>query len=105
MAREFLTDVDLKSKLLLDGSAGSAGQPLVSGGPGQPAGWSAIAASAISDFNAEARAQTEAALVAGSNITLTPSGSGANRQITIAATGGNGDSGPGGALFLASQFV
>lgn len=58
-----------------------------------------------SDFNAEARAQTEAALVAGSNITLTPSGSGANRQITIAATGGGGDSGPGGALFLASLFV
>lgn len=58
-----------------------------------------------SDFNATSRAQTEAALVAGSNITLTPSGSGANRQITIAATGGGGDSGPGGALFLASQFV
>lgn len=85
MAREFLTDVDLKSRLLLGGSAGSAGQPVISQGPGQPAVWGAIAASAISDFNDATRAQTEAALVAGSNVTLTPSGSGASRQITLAA--------------------
>jgi hypothetical protein len=48
------------------------------------------AASTISDFNATSRAQTEAMLVAGTNITLTPSGSGATRQITIAASGGGG---------------
>jgi hypothetical protein len=47
-------------------------------------------ASTISDFNATSRAQTEAMLVAGTNVTLTPSGSGATRQITIAASGGGG---------------
>lgn len=45
-------------------------------------------ASTISDFNATSRAQTEAMLVQGSGVTLTPSGSGATRQITVAATGG-----------------
>lgn len=48
------------------------------------------AASTISDFNASARGQVEAALVAGVNVTITPSGSGATRQLTIAATGGGG---------------
>lgn len=47
------------------------------------------AASTISDFSSTARAQIEAALVAGANITITPSGSGATRQLTIAATGGS----------------
>lgn len=47
-------------------------------------------ASDVSDFASSARAQIEGALVAGSNITLTPSGSGATRQITIASTGGGG---------------
>jgi hypothetical protein len=46
------------------------------------------AASTIVDFNSATRAQVEGALVAGSNVTLTPSGSGASRQITIAASGG-----------------
>jgi hypothetical protein len=50
------------------------------------------AASTISDFNSATRAQVEAELVAGTNVTLTPSGSGATRQITIAATGGGGGS-------------
>lgn len=50
------------------------------------------AASTISDFNSAARAETEAMLVAGTNVTLTPSGSGATRQITIAASGGGGGS-------------
>jgi len=39
MAREFLTDVDLKARLLLGGSAGIAGQQPISQGPGQPAAW------------------------------------------------------------------
>jgi hypothetical protein len=47
-------------------------------------------ASTISDFNSASRAQTEAELVAGTNITITPSGSGATRQLTIASTGGGG---------------
>jgi hypothetical protein len=47
-------------------------------------------AATISDFNSAARAQTEAELLAGANITITPSGSGATRQLTIAATGGGG---------------
>jgi len=42
-------------------------------------------ASTISDFAAAARAETEAEIVAGANITVTPSGSGASRQLTIAA--------------------
>jgi hypothetical protein len=49
------------------------------------------AASTISDFASAARAQTEAELVAGTNITITPSGSGATRQLTIAAAGGGAD--------------
>jgi hypothetical protein len=44
----------------------------------------------ISDFNSATRAQVEAELVAGTNITITPSGTGATRQLTIAATGGGG---------------
>ena len=52
-------------------------------------------ASTISDFPASARAQVEGALVAGANVTLTPSGTGATRQITVATTGGGGS--PGGA--------
>jgi hypothetical protein len=42
----------------------------------------------ITDFNSASRAQTEAALVAGTNITITPAGSGATRTLTIAAAGG-----------------
>jgi hypothetical protein len=49
-------------------------------------------ASTVSDFNSVARAQTEAELVAGTNITITPSGTGATRQLTIAASGGGGGS-------------
>lgn len=44
--------------------------------------------SAISDFNSAVRAQTEAELIAGTNITITPASSGATRTLTIAATGG-----------------
>lgn len=47
----------------------------------------------VSDFAAASRAQTEAELVAGTNVTITPSGSGATRQLTIAATSGGGLSG------------
>lgn len=40
---------------------------------------------ALTDFNSASRAQVETALVAGTNVTITPSGSGATRQLTIAA--------------------
>ena len=50
----------------------------------------------ISDFNSATRAQVEAELVAGTNITITPSGTGATRQLTIAASGGGGGGSPGG---------
>ncbi|MFM9826433.1 hypothetical protein, partial [Flavobacterium sp.] len=46
-------------------------------------------ASTISDLNSVSRAQTEAELLAGANITITPSGTGASRQLTIASTGGS----------------
>lgn len=42
-------------------------------------------ASTISDFNSASRAQTEAELVAGANITITPASSGATRTLTIAS--------------------
>lgn len=48
------------------------------------------AASTISDFNSASRAQIEAALIAGSNVTITPGGSGATRTLTIAAAGAGG---------------
>lgn len=51
-------------------------------------------AATVSDFASASRAQTEAELVAGTNITITPSGTGASRQLTIAAGGGGGS--PGG---------
>lgn len=48
------------------------------------------AASTISDFNSVARAQIEATIIAGTNITLGLAGSGATRTITINASGGGG---------------
>lgn len=45
-------------------------------------------ASTISDFASASRAQTEAELIAGTNVTITPAGSGATRTLTIAASGG-----------------
>lgn len=48
----------------------------------------------ISDFASSSRAQTEAELIAGTNITITPAGSGATRTLTIAASGGGGVSLP-----------
>lgn len=47
-------------------------------------------ASTISDFNSASRAQTEAELVAGTNITITPGSAGATRTLTIAAAGSAG---------------
>lgn len=47
-----------------------------------------IPSTSISDFNSATRAQTEAELIAGSNITITPGSSGATRTLTIAASGG-----------------
>lgn len=50
----------------------------------------ALVAADLSDFAAAARAQVEAMLTQSTNITLTPSGSGASRQIAVSATGGGG---------------
>lgn len=61
------------------------------------------AASTISDFNSASRAQVEAELIAGTNITITPSGTGATRQLTIAASGGGGGSDPWTFVFLSSD--
>lgn len=55
-----------------------------------------IASTAITDFAAATRGQTESALIAGTNVTITPSGTGATRQLTITATGGGGAGSPGG---------
>lgn len=45
-------------------------------------------AATISDFDSATRAQVEAELTAGSGITITPSGSGATRILTLASSGG-----------------
>jgi hypothetical protein len=50
----------------------------------------AVPSTAVTDFNAASRAQTEAELIAGANVTITPAGSGATRTLTIAASGGGG---------------
>ena len=42
----------------------------------------------VTDFNSVSRTQTVATLIAGTNITLTPAGSGASQTLTIAASGG-----------------
>lgn len=47
-----------------------------------------LGAADLSDFAAAARAQVEAMLGQGPNVTLTPAGSGATRTLTIAAVGG-----------------
>jgi len=52
----------------------------------------AIASTAITDFNSATRAQVEAELIAGTNVTITPGSSGATRTLTIAASGGGGGS-------------
>lgn len=48
------------------------------------------ASSTISDFNSATRAQVEAELIAGTNITITPGSTGATRTLTIAAAGSGG---------------
>ena len=50
-------------------------------------------ASQVTDFNSATRAQVEAALIAGANITITPAGTGATRTLTIASSGGGGGAG------------
>ena len=64
-------------------------------------------AATISDFTASARAQVEAALVAGANVTITPAGSGASRTLTIAASvsGGSGDVTQTGAQTLTNKRI
>ena len=52
----------------------------------------AIASTAITDFNSATRAQVEAELIAGTNVTITPGSSGATRTLTIAASAGGGGS-------------
>jgi hypothetical protein len=61
----------------------------------------------ISDFVAAARAQIEAALIAGSNVTITPAGSGATRTFTISAAsvGGGGDVTLTGAQTLTNKRI
>ena len=54
----------------------------------------ALVAADLSDFAAAARAQVEAMLVQSTNVTLTPSGSGASRQIAVASSGGGGAARP-----------
>lgn len=47
-------------------------------------------ASTVSDFASAARAQTEAELIAGTNVTITPAGAGETRTLTIASSGAGG---------------
>jgi hypothetical protein len=60
----------------------------------------------ISDFAAAVRAQIEAALVAGTNMSITGSGAGATRQLTLAAaTSGSSSGGDPILTFRASQLI
>jgi len=56
------------------------------------------------DFAANTRAQIEAALIAGANITITPAGSGATRTLTFAASGGGGGSTTPGRILALSAL-
>lgn len=47
MAKAFLADVDLRAQLQLSGSAGTAGQVLISGGPGGLPSWGTAASSPV----------------------------------------------------------
>ncbi len=58
-------------------------------------------ASTVSDFASAARSQVEAELIAGTNVTITPAGTGATRTLTIASTA----SGGGGATPLTYRQV
>ena len=49
------------------------------------------AAADVTDFAAAARSQIEAAILAGTNVTITPAGTGATRTLTLSATGGVGN--------------
>ena len=63
-------------------------EPQESGGSG--GGECNCSAAEIEGFAAEARAQIEAALIAGANISIAYAGSGATRAFTIASSGGGG---------------
>lgn len=54
--------------------------------------------------NAEIRAQIEAALVAGANVTITPAGAGAARTFTVAASGDGGGGGSSDELSVRSTL-
>jgi hypothetical protein len=63
-------------------------------------------ASTISDFAASVRAQLEAALVAGTNISVTGTGTGATRQLVLASSAAGSSSGGDLILtFRASQLI
>jgi len=92
-------------------NVGSAGAPVLFGGAGgTPSSLTltnatGLPTSGITAFNADTRAQVEAALVAGSNITITPSGSGATRTLTIASTASGGGGGDALVANPLSQFA
>ncbi len=82
---------------------GTAGTFIVSGGAGADLSYGTVAQGDIAliadtlaqfpTFEADVRGQIEGSVVAGTNITITPSGSGATRQFTIAASGGSASAG------------
>jgi hypothetical protein len=78
-------------------NVGSPGAPVLLGGAGgTPSSLTltnatGLPTSGITAFNADTRGQVEAALVVGSNISITPGGSGATRTLTIASAGGGLD--------------
>jgi hypothetical protein len=76
-------------RAMLTDEVGTGAAYFVSGALGTPASGTltnctGLPSSGISDFNAASRAQTEAMLIAGTNITLTPGSSGATRTYTVA---------------------
>lgn len=78
------------------GAGGAVHADVVAGGAsgfmtgGDKTKLNGIATGATAVTNADIRAQVEAALQAGTNITITPASAGATRTLTIASTGGGG---------------
>ncbi len=98
--RDRPTTAPVVREIIADAGGGGGGGPVawadVTGKPSTfPPSGHTHPASDVTDFNSASRGQTEAALVAGANVTITPGGSGATRTLTIAASGsGGGGSSP-----------
>lgn len=87
---------DSTDRLLVRRGAGPLDHTIHLATPATLKGFLGLTTADVSGFNADTRAQVEATLIAGTNVTITPAGAGATRTLTIAASGGGGGGSPGG---------